>query len=214
MAGKRRVVETLLERHGTTFADEAGIPLGRNTPSPLFRLLCLSLLLSARIRSGIAVAAAVALADAGWTTADRMAASSWEERTRVLNGSGYARYDERTSRSLGNTAELVIERYRGDLRRLRAEADGDPDAARRMLTGFSGIGPLGADVFLREAQVVWTEFLPFADRRTLEVARELGLGDSADALHGLAGDEETFTRLVAALVRSGLAHDTGDILGA
>lgn len=207
------VVAVLLERHGRTYAVEAGITL-RDAPSPLFRLLCLALMLSARIRADAAVSAARALADAGWTTPQQMAASTWEERTRVLNGSGYARYDESTSRMLGQTTHLLIDRYRGDLRNLREEAERDPDAERHLLQRFTGIGSVGASIFCREVQVVWDEVLPFADDRVLDVARDLGLGSDAAALHGLVDDADQLTRLVVALVRSGLADDGEEIIEA
>ncbi len=51
-----------------------------------------------------------------------MAAASWADRAEVLNGAGYARYDERTSTMLGQTAELLLRDYGGDLRRLRERA--------------------------------------------------------------------------------------------
>ena len=51
------VVRRVLDRHGRTFADEAGIAL-TDEPAPLFQLLVLAQLLSARIGAGIAVAAA------------------------------------------------------------------------------------------------------------------------------------------------------------
>lgn len=66
--------------------------------------------MSARIRSGIAVDATLALADHGWTTPAKLALASWAERAKVLNQSGYARYDERTSTMLAETAELLIDR--------------------------------------------------------------------------------------------------------
>ena len=47
----------VLSRYGTTFAEEAGIDL-ENTPAPLFQLLVLAQVLSARINAGIAMAAA------------------------------------------------------------------------------------------------------------------------------------------------------------
>lgn len=212
-AQTEHVVATLLERHGRTYAEEAGITL-RDTPSPLFRLLCLSLMLSARIRAEAAISAARALADAGWTTPEKMAASTWEERTRVLNESGYARYDESTSRMLGQTTDLLVDRYQGDLRNLRDEAERDPDAERRLLQEFTGIGSVGASIFSREVQAVWDEMLPYADDRALDVARDLGLGSDAEALRGLVDDAEQLTRLVAALVRSGLADDGEEILEA
>jgi hypothetical protein len=82
----------------------------------------MALLMSARIRASTALDAARALFRRRWTTVPRMAEASWEERARVLNESGYARYDERTSTALGDTAQLLIDRYGGDLRRLRRAA--------------------------------------------------------------------------------------------
>jgi hypothetical protein len=206
-----RVVAELLARHGRTFAADAGIRL-RDTPSPLFRLLCLSLLLSARIRSGIAVEASRALAEAGWTTPGRMAGSTWAERVRVLNRAGYARYDEKTARMLGDTVVILHDRYRGDLRRLRAEAERDPGTQRRLLRQFPGIGDVGAAIFAREVQAVWTEVFPFADQRALAVAEQLGLPGEATALTRHVAEPAAFATLVAALVRSGLAHDEQAIL--
>jgi hypothetical protein len=206
------VVSALLDRHGRTFADELGIDVASGTPSPLFRLLCASLLMSARISAGIATAAARALADSGWTTAERMAESSWEERARVLNEAGYARYDERTSTMLGETADLVLDRYGGDLRRLREEAGRDVAEERRRVKECKGIGDVGADIFLREVQAAWPEVHPFADQRALAAADRLGLGNDADALTQLASGPADFARLVAALVRVELEDDHDAVL--
>ncbi|CAN5810412.1 endonuclease [soil metagenome] len=200
------VVKALLDRHGRTHADELRIPLRRNTPSPLFRLLCAALLASARISADLAVTGARALSDAGWTTAEKMAGATWEQRVKVLNDAGYARYDESTSRLLGETADLLSDRYGGDLRRLRDTADRDLDRERELLKECKGIGDVGADIFLREVQLVWDEVHPFADDRALRAARALDLGADAEALtrHVSRGD---YPRLVAALVRTELAGD-------
>jgi endonuclease III len=210
----RRIVEVLLDRHGRTYASEAGIRLRRNTPAPLFQLLCLSLLLSARIRAEAAVSAATALRDAGWTTPDAMADSTWAQRTKVLNRAGYARYDESTSRMLGQTVDLLRDRYRGDLRRLRDDAERDPDAERRLLQEFTGIGGVGASIFSREVQLVWDEQYPYADDRALETAEQLGLGHDVSDLTGLVDGPDQLTTLVAALVRCGLADDVDDVVAA
>ena len=205
---KRRLCEALLERHGRTLADELRIDVARNTPSPLFRLLVVSILISARIRHRIALDAARALAEQGWTTPQKLGAASWAQRTRVLNRAGYARYDERTSRMLGDTCELLLERYRGDLRRLRDEAGREPRRERALLKELKGLGDVGVDVFFREVQVAWDELYPFADRRALRAAQRLGLGGDARALARLAGgDAEEFSRLVAALVGVGVERD-------
>lgn len=198
-ASPKRTARKVLDAFGRSYADEAGIRL-RDTPAPLFQLLCLSLLLSARIRSGIAVAAERALLDQGWSTPRRMAASTWENRAKVLNEAGYARYDERTARMLAGTAELLNDRWRGDLRRLRAEAGRDPDRERDLLQEFPGIGPVGADIFAREIQAEWPEQYPTADDRSLRAARRLDLGGDADALARTVPRRD-FPRLVDSLGR-------------
>jgi hypothetical protein len=199
-------LNTLLDRYGRTYADELSIDVAANTPAPLFRLLCFALLASARISADIAVEAARALTDEGLTTAGAMADSTWRGRTDVLNTSGYARYDESTSRALGATAELLMDRYSGDLRKLRAQADGDIDTLHSLITECKGIGDVGAAIFFREVQAAWDELYPFADDRALDVADRLGLGDDPGVLAKLVSKED-YPRLVAALVRAGLAGE-------
>jgi hypothetical protein len=199
-------LNALLDRHGQTFADELSIDVAANTPAPLFRLLCFALLASTRISADIALDAAAALSDEGLDTAQAMADSTWRARTDILNASGYARYDESTSRSLGATAELLVDRYDGDLRKLRAQADGDIDTLRSLITECKGIGDVGASIFFREVQAAWDELYPFADDRALDVADQLGLGGDAATLAKTVSKED-YPRLVAALVRAGRAGD-------
>ena len=207
---EKHIFSALLDEHGRLYSEEIGIDLPANTPSPLFRWLCTCLLLSARISSHIAMKAAKALADAGWTTPKRMAGSTWEQRVKVLNRSGYARYDESTARMLGDTVRLLIDRYDADLRKLRDAAGRDPAQERRLLKEFKGIGDVGADIFFREVQIAWDEVYPFADKKALSAAEKLGLPNTAEALCEAAGRED-FPRLVSALVRSSLAHDFDEI---
>lgn len=195
----------LLAEHGRTFCDELGIDLRADSGEPWFRLLCFALLCSTRIGGRIAVAAARRLADAGWTTPESMTAASWEERVAVLDDAGYARYDFRTATRLEQLARQVSERYGGDLRRLRATAGRDPRRERGLLQEFAGIGPVGADVFLREAQAVWRELRPYVDDRALATAAELGLPGRPDQLAALVAPRD-LPRLAAALVRHRLAH--------
>jgi endonuclease III len=203
---RRQLTAILLKRHGQTFAKELGIDLSRNAPSALFRLLCFALLASSRISHTIAIKAARALSRQKWNTAANMAAATWRQRTDVLNDAGYARYDESTSRMLGDTAQLLLEQYRGDLRKLREEARRDPSAERKLLKQFKGIGDVGADIFFREIQIVWDEVYPHADRRVLKAAAKLDLGNDASALKRLVANREEFARLTAALVRIDLTN--------
>ncbi|MFJ5138811.1 endonuclease [Streptomyces sp. NPDC088707] len=199
----RTTARDLLDEHGRTHADEAGIRLG-NTPAPLYRLLTLCVLFSVPIQAGIAVAAARELHAAGMGTPRAMAAASWQDRVDALGRAHYRRYDESTATALGDGAELLLDRYRGDLRRLRAAADGDPDRIRELLQDVPRIGPVGADIFCREAQGVWPELRPAFDNRARATAAKLGLPTTPADLARLVPADD-LPRFAAALVRAGLS---------
>lgn len=199
MNRERALARVLLDRKGRTYAEEAGIRLA-DRPAPLYQLLVLATLLSTRIRACVAVAATRELLAAGYRTPQAMAAASWQDRVDALGRGHYRRYDERTATMLGTGARLCLDRWRGDLRRLHRAAGGQPQALRRLLTEFPGIGPTGADIFLREVQIVWPDVRPFADRRALDGAKRLGLPTDPRGLAGLVGGAD-FGRLASALVR-------------
>lgn len=200
----RRIVKALLDTYGHTFSEELKLGAERNTPSGLFQLLCFSLLSSNRISHELAGQAMTALRKQGWRTPRKMADTTWRERTDVLNHAGYARYDESTSRYLADMSQHLLEAYDGDLRKLRDEAGHDPDQERRRLEEFKGIGKSGASIFCREAQGVWNEIAPYADKKTLKAAGKLGLPTDAAKLADTLRRKKDLPRLVAALVRCDL----------
>jgi hypothetical protein len=170
----------------------------------LYQTLVLAILLSARIKADVAVAAARAVFDAGMRDPRSMADASWQQRVDALGKGGYRRYDERTSTLLGRGAELLLERYGGDLRRLRDEPD-----PKRALLDIPGIGPTGADIFLRDVQGVWPEFAPYIDRKALDGARRLGLPASPEKLGGLVQGRQ-MPRLADGLVHAALDKPLAD----
>ncbi|WP_329060689.1 endonuclease [Amycolatopsis sp. NBC_01480] len=213
MSGEKTIVRRLLERAGPTYAAEAGIRLA-DKPSPLYRLLVLSTLLSTRISSGIAVTAAKELAAGKLTTPRAMGEASWQDRVDALGRAHYKRYDEQTATALGSGAEMLLEQYSGDLRKLREEAGRDRDEIGRRLRKFSRVGPVGADIFCREAQVVWPELRPYLDKKALDGAKRVGLPQDAVKLARLVEDEDT-ALLAAALVRVALDRELArDVTGA
>ncbi len=201
---QRDEVHRLLEEHGTTYATSAGITL-RNKPSPLYQLLVLTLLSSARISADIAAASARELFRAGWRTPEKMRAATWQHRVDALGRGGYRRYDESTSTQLEKNAEHLLREHSGDLRRLRPGTGGDIDTLVESLTAFPRIGPTGARIFCREVQDVWPEVAPFFDDRSLAEADRRGLPTSPARLADLA-PQGRVADLAAALVRAGLAR--------
>ncbi|MFI9361457.1 endonuclease [Kitasatospora sp. NPDC053057] len=197
------ITSRLLAEHGRTYAEEASITL-RDKPSPLYRLLVLTVLCSIRISAGTATKAARELSAAGYRTPRAMADSGWQDRVDALGRAHYVRYDESTATALGEGAQLVLDRWHGDLRRLRDEADGDPDALRELLREVPRIGPVGADIFCREVQTVWPWLHPFFDERACAAAEDLGLPHTPRGLGALVPPKE-HARLAAALVRVSLS---------
>jgi hypothetical protein len=130
---------------------------------------------------------------------------------KVLNRSGYARYDESTSRYIEETTRLLLENYGGDLRKLRDAAKRDPAQERTLLKKFKGIGEVGADIFFREAQLAWEELFPFADQRALKTAQKLGLGQDAKGLARVV-ERRDLPRLLSALIAVDLAKSVSEVL--
>src|SRR6201993_111048 len=153
------IVSELLVRHGRLYAEDARIKLS-DRPGPLYQLLVLATLLSAPIPAETAVAAARELFAAGYRTPAAMTAASWQDRVDALGRGHYRRYDERTATMLGDAAAKLAGEWHGDLRRLREQAEGDAGRIGGLLTGFPGIAPVGASIFLREVQEAWPSVSP------------------------------------------------------
>jgi endonuclease III len=210
----KNTVRILLQRYGRTFAEDLGIQVEQNQLSPLYCLLTSAALFSTRISHNIALKSARILFEHGWTTAERMAASTWEQRVRALDEGGYVRYDERTATMLGQTAQMLIDNYQGDLRKLRQAAGADPVRERTLLDRFPGVGDVAVNIFFREAQLAWPELFPFADEKTLASAARLNLPVDAIKLAALVRNRRNYVRLVSALIRVQLERKHDEIFTA
>jgi endonuclease III len=204
---KRQVANALVERHGQTYAEQAGIRL-KDTPAPLYQLLVLATLLSARISADIATAAARELFTAGFRTPRAMREATWQERVDALGRGHYRRYDERTATMLGDGADVVMDRWSGDLRQLRDAARSTAEILSE-LQEVPGVGPAGASIFCREAQGVWPELAPFVDAKVAEGAQRVGLPTTPDRLATYVSAAD-LPRLTAACVRAALSKAVVD----
>lgn len=199
---EKETIRRLMDVCGQTYANQAGIEL-TDKPAPLYRLLVLSVLLSTRIKADIAVAASRELTAAGFGTAQKMRDADWQQRVDALGKAHYKRYDEQTASALGDGAQLLLDEYSGDLRKLRQRADGSTRQLRDLLAQVPRLGPVGADIFSREAQLIWPELRPYLDKKALDGARKLGVSTDAHTLARQVSDQRLAT-LAAALVRVSL----------
>ena len=210
---RQEIVRALIEHQGQLYSEEMGANIARDTPQEMFHWLIGALMLAARIDSGLAVASAAKLREAGLHKVDAILEADEERLIEVLTEGGYARYREVTTGYLKETAAWAKDEFDGDLRVLRDRTD-DADDLLEALQGAKGLGGRGATIFARETQLVWDVFHPRADGPALDAARDLGLPDDADALSDLAGDREDFTRLMAALTRAALDGPADEVTSA
>ncbi|MBQ6641138.1 MAG: endonuclease [Saccharopolyspora sp.] len=194
---EQATARAIIREAGTSYAAQAGFTL-TDKPSQLYRLLVLSVLLSTRIKAEIAVSAARELG--AFPTARRMREATWQQRVDALGRGHYVRYDESTATALGNGADLLLDKYGGDLRKLRKKAGGDVRRIKELLREVPNLGPVGIDIFCREAQAVWPELRPYFDKKALSGAEKAGLPKDAGRLAELV-DAADYARFSAALVR-------------
>jgi endonuclease III len=202
MSTPKEITKELLERAGTTYAEDAGITL-KDTPKPLFQLLVLCMLASKPIDADIAVKAARELFGAGLRTPDAVRDADRKTMIDAFGRAGYARYDESSATRLTELAQRVHDEYGDDLRKLADAAERDVKQTSTLLQEFKGIGATGADIFLREVQAVWPWVRPYFDERARATAKKLGLPSDAAELGDLAPRDTA--GLAAALVRTSLA---------
>ncbi|PWY84860.1 hypothetical protein BO70DRAFT_370426 [Aspergillus heteromorphus CBS 117.55] len=138
--------------------------------------------------------------EVGYHDIRKLGGSSWEERTRVLSDGGYNRYREQGATNLGDLAELVNDKYDGDLNNLLKKAHNDRNETRQLVKEIKGLGDLGADLFFNNVQSVWPSMAPFIDGRSLQTAEYVGIGTDLDAIYAdLGRDSMRMSRLANGL---------------
>jgi len=92
----------------------------------------------------------------------------------VMREGGYVRYDGRKSDQVLRDTQLLMTEYGGRLSRLHAAARDARDLENRLLA-FHGIGPVTANIFLRELRPFWAKADPETLPTVVELARKLGV---------------------------------------
>jgi hypothetical protein len=133
---------------------DLGIDLATPTDAAVFRWLVACQLFGARISQDIAARAFKELDNAGVVTPRKLAQADWQRLVDLLGAGGYRRYDESTARELIAVGKLALDRYGGELTRIRDGVTSKRDLAARA-QDFKGIGPTAADIFVRELASAW-----------------------------------------------------------
>ncbi|GAA3579507.1 hypothetical protein GCM10022197_41260 [Microlunatus spumicola] len=148
----------MTDKKDRTDAADLGLDLTRGAPAgddaTLFRWLVACLLFGARISQERAAAAFHQLDDDGVLTPDELASASERHLVELLDAARYTRYDDSKAAELTQLGRDVLEHHDGRLSSLPEGAKTTKEVSQR-LQRFKGIGPVAADIFLRDAPAAW-----------------------------------------------------------
>ena len=200
------------DRHGTMlrdtralegtelYSEELGIDLGRQRDSDYFRWFLASILFGGRISETIAKHTYRSFVRHGLATPRKILAAGWDFLVNpVMREGGYVRYDGRKSDQILRDCRTLLDDYDGKLSRLEAISHTNSDLEAR-LCAFYGVGPVTANIFLRELRPHWAAADPEPLPTVAEVACRLGID-----LRKYNRKSLTFARVEAGLIR--LRHD-------
>jgi len=201
----------LIEVLGGMYSRELGIDLSGPDHAQIFRWFLAAKLMGARISTRVALSTWREFDRRGVDTPERIQQTGWDGLVAILDEGGYARYDFSTATKLLAITGDILKGYSGDLNVLHDRSEGPRDLEARLMGLGKGIGPVTANIFLREMRSVWPKADPAISPLALPAARDLGLvkgkGNPLDALRKAWAAEKArgyiFGDFEAALVRLG-----------
>lgn len=178
------------------YSETLGIDLSAGTEAEIFRWFLASRLFGGRISETIATHTYQSFIRHGLTTPDKILAAGWDFLVNpVMREGGYVRYDESRSSQLLRNCERLLKEYDGKLSELHEQAADNADLEKR-LEAFSGVGPVTANIFLRELRPWWKKADPEPLPAVYRTAEKLGIDLARYDHKSLA-----FIRLEAGLIR-------------
>jgi endonuclease III len=153
------------------YSDELGLDLTK--PEDRFKWFLASILFAKRISAEAAKETYLCFEREELTSPDALLDAGWERLVEVLDSGGYTRYDFSTATKLLGIMKTLKEKY-GSLERLYAESISPRDLENR-LQEFKGIGPVGANIFLRELRGIWEKAKPNASPMAVSTAQKIGI---------------------------------------
>lgn len=197
-------IAELIATVGGRFSTELGLDLESKGSKEIFEWFLAAILFGARIGEGIAIRTYQEFTKRGITTPQAILNTGWDGLVEILDAGGYVRYDFKTATKLLEIADKLEKEYQGDLNLLHDRAEGPRDLEAKLLE-FKGVGPVTANIFLRELRGIWEKAEPLPSELALLAAGNLRLiqtatetGEPARALEEL---QRLFQRERAALTR-------------
>jgi endonuclease III len=179
------------------YSEELGIDLSKKKPAELFKWFIASILFGARISETTAKKTYRTFLRYRLTTPLNILRAGWGFLVNpVMREGGYARYDEKTSDKFLKICEKLMREYKGNLNVLHDCAKDSRDLEEK-LQQFYGIGPVTANIFLRELRPYWKKANPEPLAVVRKLAKRFGIN-----LRRYNRKSITFARIEAGLIRA------------
>lgn len=150
----------MIMAHGTksskrrVTAHELGINVGNRSERTLFHWFMCVILFAKPVQQEIAGNAFRVLKKHGYDSPDALESAGWQRIVDALGEAQYVRYDESTATRLLDASRMLKEQYDGRVHTLVNACD-SAATLKRAIQKFKGIGPTGAEIFLREVGPVY-----------------------------------------------------------
>jgi len=178
------------------YSEELRIDVKKNIDQELFKWFLASILFGTRIQAQIAKKTYKKFEEYELLSPKRILDAGWDFLVYpVMREGGYIRYDGKTSTQLLKNCEKLLEEYDGSLKKIHEEAKNNEDLIDK-LTYFHGIGPVTANIFLRELRPVWAKSNPKPTEMVQNIADEFGID-----LKKFDRQTWEFVRIEAGLIR-------------
>ena len=183
-------------KSSTLYSEELEIDLSAGHDRDYFRWFLASLLFGGHISEKIAANTYRAFARHRLLRPQRIIEAGWSYLVDpIMREGGYVRYDGRKSTQILRDCEELLDWYDGSLLKLHSAAE-DARALEDRLQAFFGVGPVTANIFLRELRPYWSK----ADPEPLPVVFEMASSNAVD-LTAFRRKTITFARIEAGLIR-------------
>lgn len=156
-----------------TYSQELGLDLIR--AEDRMKWFLASILFAKRISAKVARKTYRRFEMEGLDHPEKILVAGWDRLVEVLDSGGYVRYDFSTASNLIEIMRSLKDTY-GGLEEVHMRSTSPDDLERRIRT-FKGIGPVGANIFLRELRGIWERADPQPSHTAITVARRLGVGN-------------------------------------
>lgn len=178
------------------YSEELCIKLKKKTDTELFKWFLASILFGARISETTSKRTYKTFEKYDLLEPSKILDAGWRFLVNpIMKEGGYIRYDEKTSTQILRNCETLIKEYEGSLKKLHKEAKNNEDLEVK-LTNFHGIGPITANIFLRELRPFWKKSNPEPLPIVKKIAQKYGID-----LSNYKRKSILFTRIEAGLIR-------------